>query len=248
MIRLEEVSKSFGENLAVRSTSLSLPPEKTLALIGPSGCGKSTLLRLILGLIPPDEGRVIVDDTTVSPDTCPKVRQKIGYVIQDGGLFPHLTAGQNISLMADYLHWDRPKVRSRIMELCELTSFSSELIDRYPTQLSGGQRQRVGLMRGLMLDPDFLLMDEPLGALDPMIRTQLQEDLREIFRTLNKTVLLVTHDMSEAAYLGDVIALMRNGEIIQKGTVRELLHAPANPFVTEFIRSQRPLWAEEAER
>ncbi len=128
--------------------------------------------------------------------------------------------------------------------MCELTRFSPDLIDRYPAQLSGGQRQRVGLMRGLMLDPEFLLMDEPLGALDPIIRTQLQEDLRAIFRTLKKTVLLVTHDMSEAAYLGDVIALMKEGEIIQKGTVQELLKRPADPFVTDFIKSQRPLWTE----
>ena len=149
--------------------------------------------------------------------------------------------------MARELHWEPARIRTRLAELAELTRLPIDLLDRYPAQLSGGQRQRVGLMRALMLDPEVLLMDEPLGALDPIIRSQLQADLKEIFQRLRKTVLLVTHDMGEAAYLGDEIALMRDGHILQRGTFRNLLDHPADPFITEFIRAQRPLWSEKAE-
>ncbi|HTE18702.1 MAG TPA: ABC transporter ATP-binding protein [Armatimonadota bacterium] len=246
MIRLEEVSKSYSGSLALTPTSLEVPAERCLALIGPSGCGKSTLLRLVVGLITPDAGRITLAGGPMTPATAPELRLRIGYVIQEGGLFPHLTAGRNVTLMAQHLKWDAPRTTRRLAELAQLTQLPMELLDRYPAQLSGGQRQRVGLMRALMLDPEVLLMDEPLGALDPIIRSQLQEDLREIFRRLKKTVLLVTHDMGEAAYLGDEIAVMRNGRVLQRGSARELVQHPADPFVTEFIQAQRPLWAEEA--
>jgi osmoprotectant transport system ATP-binding protein len=172
----------------------------------------------------------------------------MGYVIQDGGLFPHLTAAGNVTLLARHLGWGPAKLGERLRELAELTRLSPAQLDRYPAQLSGGQRQRVGLMRALMLEPDLLLMDEPLGALDPMVRAQLQADLKGIFRQLKKTVLLVTHDMGEAAYLGDEIALMREGRIVQRGGFEELLARPAEPFVSEFIRAQRPPWLEGSAR
>jgi osmoprotectant transport system ATP-binding protein len=247
VIRLEDVSKSYGGKTALARTTLDVPPERCLVLIGPSGCGKSTLLRLVVGLIAPDTGQISIHGQRLSPETCLVLRLRMGYVIQDGGLFPHLTAAGNVTLMARQLGWPATRVKQRLAELAELTRLPLELLERYPAQLSGGQRQRVGLMRALMLDPEVLLMDEPLGALDPMIRSQLQADLRQIFQTLKKTVLLVTHDMSEAAYLGDEIALMREGRIIQRGPARELLERPADPFVTEFIRAQRPLWSESAE-
>jgi osmoprotectant transport system ATP-binding protein len=154
-------------------------------------------------------------------------------------LFPHLTAAANVTLMARHLKWDAGRVSLRVREMCDLTHFPVNGLGRYPAQLSGGQQQRVSLMRALMLDPDMLLLDEPLGALDPMIRSDLQEDLREIFRSLQKTVVLVTHDISEAAFFADTIALLRDGRILQRGTVDELLNTPADPFVTRFINAQR---------
>jgi osmoprotectant transport system ATP-binding protein len=167
-------------------------------------------------------------------------------VIQDGGLFPHLTARGNTALVARYLGWDGERIDSRLNELVELTHFPSDGLGRYPAQLSGGQRQRVSLMRALMLDPDVLLMDEPLGALDPMIRSNLQEELRTIYRTLGKTVVMVTHDLAEAGYFGDTIVLMREGRVVQVGSFRDLLDSPADAFVTEFVNAQRsPLGASQ---
>lgn len=240
-IRLTNVAKSFDGKVAVAPTTLEVAAERCLALVGPSGCGKSTLLRIVIGLVQPDQGSVEIGDTPMTRETRDRLRHRIGYVIQEGGLFPHLTAGENVTLLARELGWTRERSQARLAELAELVHLPPELLARYPVQLSGGQRQRVGLIRALMLDPEVLLMDEPLGALDPMIRSRLQEDLHSIFRRLRKTVLLVTHDMAEAAYLGDEIALMRAGEIVQRGSMRELLERPADPFVTEFIRAQRPL-------
>ena len=168
-----------------------------------------------------------------------KIRRKIGYVIQEGGLFPHLTALQNISLVAEYLEWNSDKIKARIKDLTELTHFPDDALERFPLQLSGGQRQRVGLMRALMLDPEMLLMDEPLGALDPMIRADLQEELKEIFRNLGKAVLLVTHDINEAGFFADEILLMRDGKVLQQGSIKELLNNPVDDFVKKFINAQR---------
>jgi osmoprotectant transport system ATP-binding protein len=162
----------------------------------------------------------------------------MGYVIQDGGLFPHLTARANACLMADELRWPLARQADRLRELCALTRFPSEALDRYPVELSGGQRQRVSLMRALMLDPDILLMDEPLAALDPMIRADLQDDLKSIFQKLAKTVVLVTHDLGEAAYFGDTIALMNTGRIVQSGTFDDLRDRPADSFVRRFLQAQ----------
>jgi osmoprotectant transport system ATP-binding protein len=243
MIQLTDVSKQFDGKTALDRVTLNVPKEQILALIGPSGCGKSTLLRLIVGLLYPDMGTIEVNGTQATGATIQSLRLKMGYVIQEGGLFPHLTAADNVALVArSTLRWTEQAIRLRLEELSNLVQLPPELLRRYPSQLSGGQRQRVGLMRALMLDPALLLMDEPLGALDPMIRSQLQEDLKAIFQRLKRTVLLVTHDMGEAAYFGDEIALMRDGRIVQKGTLDSLLHHPVHPFVTEFIRAQRPLW------
>lgn len=163
----------------------------------------------------------------------------MGFVIQEGGLFPHLTAQRNVTLMARYLGWAEGRVAGRIRSLSELTHFPSDALSRYPAQLSGGQRQRVSLMRALMLDPDVLLLDEPLGSLDPMIRADLQADLREIFQRLRKTVVMVTHDIGEAGFFSDAIVLMRDGHIVQRGTLEDLVESPVDPFVTQFINAQR---------
>ncbi|MEE9275649.1 MAG: ATP-binding cassette domain-containing protein [bacterium] len=239
MLELNGVSKSYDGRRVLAPLTLAMPAGRTSVLIGPSGCGKSTILRIMMGLIPPDAGEVRLGGETLGPENVLALRRKMGYVIQEGGLFPHLTARANAALMARFLGWTEARVGDRLAELTDLTRFPVDGLDRYPAQLSGGQRQRVSLMRALMLDPDVLLLDEPLGALDPMIRSELQEDLRRIFRRLGKSVVMVTHDIGEAGYFGDRIHLMREGAIVQEGTLEELVRRPADPFVTRFIIAQR---------
>jgi osmoprotectant transport system ATP-binding protein len=228
-------AKTYGDARALAGVDLDIERGRTTVLLGPSGCGKSTLLRLLLGLIPPDAGTVRFEGAPIDL----AARRRMGYVIQDGGLFPHLTADENVTLMARYLGWEAARRAARASELLALTHFPEDGLSRYPIELSGGQRQRVSLMRALFLDPAVLLLDEPLGALDPLIRADLQADLREIFRRLGKTVVLVTHDLGEAAFLGDWIVLLRVGAIVQAGPLAELSRQPADPFVTRFIRAQR---------
>ena len=241
MIALQNISKRYGDTVAVHPTDLSVEAGKTTVLIGPSGCGKSTVLRLIVGLIEPSTGSITFEGKTVSPADIVSLRHRMGYVIQDGGLFPHLTARDNVTLMGHYLHRPAADIETRLRDLCDLTRFPVEGLTRYPVELSGGQRQRVSLMRALMLQPDVLLLDEPLGALDPMVRAGLQTDLKTIFQRLGQTVLLVTHDMGEAGYLGDWIVLMEGGRIVQQGTLADLRDRPASEFVSEFIGAQRSL-------
>jgi osmoprotectant transport system ATP-binding protein len=241
LVELADVSKSYGNASALHSINLSIQRGKTTVLIGPSGCGKSTLLRLIVRLIEPDAGSIAFDGLQITPRNVGTLRRRIGYVIQEGGLFPHLTARSNILLMARQLGKSNNEIEPRLSELCELTRFSSDLLARYPLELSGGQRQRVGLMRALMLSPELLLLDEPLGALDPLVRASLQQDLKEIFQRLRQTALLVTHDLAEAVYLGNEIVLMNEGSIVQQGSIIELREKPANTFVSEFINAQRSL-------
>ncbi len=242
MFELVGAGMKYGEAWALQPTDLRLLAAKTTVLIGPSGCGKSTILRLLTGLAIPTSGTVRFDGTKMTRDAVGTVRRRLGYMIQEGGLFPHLSAEGNVTLMARHLGWQVRQIRARLDELCTLTHFPPAALLRYPAQLSGGQRQRVSLMRALMLDPKALLLDEPLGALDPMIRAELQDDLRQIFRTLGKTVVLVTHDLAEAAFFGDEIVLLREGRVVQRGPVAELAHSPAEPFVSEFVRAQSRLW------
>jgi osmoprotectant transport system ATP-binding protein len=239
MIELRGVTKRYIDAIALGPLDLELPTGRTTALIGPSGCGKSTLLRLIVGLIRPDAGMVRIGGVAVAPDSLPQLRLRMGYVIQEGGLFPHLSARDNAAIMARYLRWDAARTQARIDELAALVRLPAEALDRFPVQLSGGQRQRVSLMRALLLDPDVLLLDEPLGALDPMIRADLQTDLRDIFTRLGKTVVLVTHDLAEAGYLSQSLILLRDGKIVQRGTLDDLLRSPADPFVEKFVHAQR---------
>ncbi len=244
MLRFDSVRKSLGGDEIIRGVDLAVEPGRTTVVIGPSGCGKSTLLRLLLRLLTPDAGRVLFDGEPVTEQNVQAVRHRTGYVIQEGGLFPHLTARANVTLLAGHLRWDRTRIDTRLDELLALTKFPRDGLDRYPVQLSGGQRQRVALMRALMLDPDVLLLDEPLAALDPMIRFDLQPDLRVIFRELAKTTVMVTHDLAEAAYFGDRIVLLRDGRIVQQGTIGELIEQPAEPFVRRFVRAHRSHLAE----
>ncbi len=239
LVQLDGVGKSFGAATAVHSLDLSFATGKTTALIGPSGCGKSTILRLIIGLLESDSGTIEFDGQKITAANLTRIRRRTGYVIQDGGLFPHLTARGNVLLMANQLGRPTDEMKSRLLELCALTRFPVEGLDRYPLELSGGQRQRVSLMRALTLSPELLLLDEPLGALDPLVRAALQKDLKEIFTRLRQTAILVTHDLAEAAFLGDRIVLMNEGTVAQSGTIAELRDQPASEFVTDFINAQR---------
>jgi osmoprotectant transport system ATP-binding protein len=239
MLQLRNVSKSYDGKAALHPVDLTIPTGRTTVLIGPSGCGKSTLVRLMAGLIPPNTGEVLLEGEPLTEANARQFRQRIGFVVQDGGLFPHLTARGNAQLMARHLGWDRKRVDARLAELLDLTHFPADGLDRYPVQLSGGQRQRVSLMRALMLDPALLLLDEPLGALDPLIRSDLQADLKRAFTALGKTVVLVTHDLGEAGYLGDQLVLMRQGKIVQQDSFERLVRHPCDEFVTQFINAQR---------
>ena len=239
MIRLENVAKTLSPRFAIAPLSLDFENGSTSVLIGPSGCGKSTLLRLIAGLIAPDSGSVKFGEEVLQPENAQALRLRMGYVIQEGGLFPHLSVGANVALAARFLKRPEAEIRKRLDELCDLVALSSPLLARYPRELSGGQRQRMALMRALMLDPALLLLDEPLGALDPITRRALQGDLKNIFARLGKTVIMITHDMGEAAHFASELILMRDGKIVQRGTLDDLLKRPADPYVTEFISAQR---------
>src|SRR5882762_7426937 len=209
--------KRYDGAAALGPIDLTVTAGSTTALIGPSGAGKSTLLRMLNGLVWPDSGQVRFRGRPLPRDELPGIRRQIGYVVQGGGLFPHLAARENVAVVARWLRWDEGRIAARLEELAAIARLPLDALRRLPRQLSGGQAQRVSLMRALMLDPEVLLLDEPLGALDPIVRSELQEDLRSVFRSLRKTVVLVTHDIGEAWYFGDVIVLMRDGAIAQEG-------------------------------
>ena len=241
MFELEKVSKRFNSLTALADIDLTIPNGRTTVFIGPSGCGKSTLIRVLMGLIEPDHGVVRYEGVPVNAGSAMQLRRRMGYVIQGGGLFPHLTARGNATLMARYLGHPTEDIYRRVDELVEQTHLPSDALDRYPAQLSGGQRQRVALVRALMLEPDVLMLDEPFGALDPIVRYQLQTHLRDIFRGLGKTVVMVTHDIGEAGFFGDDIVLLREGRIVQRGPIHDFVHQPSEPFVEQFISAQRTL-------
>jgi len=225
---------------AVGPINLAVPAGRTLALIGPSGAGKSTVLRLMLGLLEPDEGEVRLAGTRLDPGD-ETLRRRYGYVVQGGGLFPHLTAAENAALVARHLRFSRRQVADRLGELSALARLPADVWSRFPAELSSGQAQRVSLVRALFLDPGLLLLDEPLGALDPITRAELQEDLRAAFQRLRKTVVIVTHDLAEAAFFGDVLVLLREGRIAQSGSLDDLVRKPAEPYVARFVHAQRSL-------
>lgn len=239
VFELRAVDRRFGDTPALDAVSLAFARGTTTAVIGSSGSGKSTLLRVLVGLVWPDAGEVRFEGRPLHRGTLEAVRRRIGYVIQDGGLFPHLSARDNLGLLPRYLGWPRERVDARAAELARLTHFPADALGRYPTELSGGQRQRVALMRALMLDPPALLLDEPLGALDPIVRHDLQDELHAIFAALGKTVVLVTHDVGEAAFLATRLVLMRHGRVVQDGDYASLRRQPADDFVRRFLDSVR---------
>ena len=246
ILRLAGVSKRFDSAAALHTLDLQIDTGRTTVLLGPSGCGKTTALRLMLGLITPDTGQVLYRGTPLTAERLLQARRAMGYVVQDGGLFPHLTGRGNVELMARYLAWPEGRLRERVRELAELVHLPQATLERYPAQISGGQKQRVALMRALMQDPELLFLDEPLGALDPLVRADLQEDLARIFERLGKTVVLVTHDLAEAAFFGHVLVLLQDGRIVQQGSLRDFMTQPADPFVTRFVHAQRRFDSEPA--
>jgi osmoprotectant transport system ATP-binding protein len=229
VIALRHVSKTFEGRLALDDVSLSVATGTTHVLLGSTGSGKSTILKLVLGLVRPDAGEVRVEPAA-----------RIGYVVQDGALFPHLTVARNATLPARAAGWSADAQASRLDALTKVVALEPALLDRFPHQLSSGQRQRAGLLRALILDPPLLLLDEPLGSLDPIARAELQEHLVAVIGELGKTVVVVTHDVREAFVFGATITLLNRGRVVQQGTFEELARRPAEPFVAEFLRAQAP--------
>ena len=242
MIRLENVSKQFtGGSNAVRDLTLEIADGQTCVLIGPSGCGKTTTLRMINRLLDPDSGRVLVDGVDTRGVDPAALRLKMGYVIQQTGLFPHMTVGENVGTVPRLWRWDKKRIEKRVDELLDLVSLApAEYRDRYPHQLSGGQRQRVGFARALAADPPILLMDEPFGAVDRITRERLQQEFISIQRSVRKTVVFVTHDIDEAVMVGDRICLMKmQAEIAQYDTPERILTQPASEYVAQFLGRER---------
>ena len=239
MLALQNITKTFEGKLVLTDVNLTVPKGATHALIGSSGSGKTTLLRITLGLIPFDKGYVKINDQALSSFSPIQWADRIGYVPQDGGLFPHMSAFENVSLIAKLRGWNKRKINVRVEELRKLVDLEPVILGQYPFEMSGGQQQRVAIMRAAMMEPDVMLLDEPMAALDPLIRRSLQQELKSIFQRLGKTVLLVTHDLGEAVFLAEQMTLLHDGKIVQSGTYRDLLLRPADPFVTAFINAQR---------
>jgi osmoprotectant transport system ATP-binding protein len=241
MLELQNIHKTFEDRSVLTDVNLVVPKGATHALIGSSGSGKTTLLRITLGLIPFDKGYVKINDQALLSFTPVEWADRIGYVPQDGGLFPHITAKNNIALMAKMRGWRKSRIDDRVEELRKVVDLDPEILTHFPREMSGGQKQRVSIMRAAMMDPAVMLLDEPMAALDPLIRRTLQQELKSIFQRLGKTVLLVTHDLGEAVFLAEQITMLHEGRIMQTGAYRDLLHHPANPFVSQFINAQRTL-------
>ncbi len=241
VIAFENVSKVFdGEHVAVDDLTLEVEEGELVVLIGPSGCGKTTTLQMVNRLVEPTGGTIRVNGRDTSTFSPVELRRSMGYVIQEIGLFPHMTVADNISVVPDLKGWDSRKKRERAQQLLELVEMDPAIYaDRYPRQLSGGQQQRIGVLRALAVDPNILLMDEPFGALDPLTRDQLQEELIFLQERVKKTVLFVTHDMDEALKLADRIVLMQDGRVVQADTPNEMLANPEDDFVSEFIGTER---------
>ncbi|MDQ1459376.1 MAG: osmoprotectant transport system ATP-binding protein [Actinomycetota bacterium] len=244
MIRLESVRKEYpGGLVAVDDLSFEVPSGEVCVLVGPSGCGKTTILRMINRLIEPTSGKILVDDEDILRVDPVELRRRIGYVIQQVGLFPHQTVAANIATVPRLLGWDRARVNARVDELLTLVGLpTGEYAKRYPAELSGGQRQRVGVARALAADPPIMLIDEPFRAIDPITRTQLQDEFLRLQQTLRKTIVFVTHDIDEAVKMGDHIAILRvGGHLAQYDPPDRLLAAPANDFVADFVGRDRAL-------
>lgn len=243
MIKLEKVTKIYPDGTeAVREVSFEVDKGELCVLLGPSGCGKTTTMKMINRLIPATSGEIYVDGVKNTELDEDELRKNIGYAIQDIGLFPHMSVGENIGTVPALKGWPKDKRRKRAMELLELLRMNpDEFIDKYPQELSGGQRQRVGVARSLGADPPILLMDEPFGAIDPITRMELQNEFLKIQQEIQKTIIFVTHDIYEAIKMGDKIALMKEGQLVQYAPPADLLYRPKNKFVAGFVGADRAL-------
>jgi osmoprotectant transport system ATP-binding protein len=243
MITFDGVTKRYGDGaVAVDDLSLEVADGEVVVLVGPSGCGKTTTMRMVNRMIEPTSGTIRIDGRDVMDADPPALRRGIGYVIQQIGLFPHRTIAENIATVPRLEGWDRRRVDARVRELVELLGLPESVAGRYPHQLSGGQRQRVGVARALAVDPPVMLMDEPFGAVDPLVRTRLQDEFLRLQRDVRKTIVFVTHDIDEAIRMGDRIALFAEGGRLQQyATPRDMLADPANDFVAEFLGAERGL-------
>ena len=243
MITFDAVSKRFADGTtAVADLSLEVPEGEVAVFVGPSGCGKTTTLRMVNRMVEPTNGTITVDGRDTSQIDPPELRRRIGYVIQQIGLFPHRTIADNIATVPQLLNWDKDRIRQRTRELMELVGLPEDASDRYPHQLSGGQQQRVGVARALAVDPPIMLMDEPFGAVDPIVRTRLQDEFLRLQKDVRKTIVFVTHDIDEAIKMGDHIALLsQGGHLQQYATPEEILAVPANDFVANFLGEERGL-------
>ncbi|GAA4786857.1 ABC transporter ATP-binding protein [Olivibacter ginsenosidimutans] len=239
MIKLQNVSKSFGKLNAVDQISFEVQQEENLILLGTSGCGKTTTLKMINRLLKPSSGKILINGQDIRDQSPEVLRRKIGYVLQNNGLFPHYTVAQNIGLVPQLLKWDKQRIAKRVIELLEKLHLSEKYLQAYPNELSGGQQQRVGLARALAADPPILLMDEPFGALDNVTRAKIHTEFTALDELKRKTIVMVTHDVQEAFQLGDRICLMDKGKIMQMGTPAELLFKPVHHFVEDFLKEQR---------
>jgi len=248
MIELTNVSKNFGNKTVVNNFSLHIEKGSLTIFIGPSGCGKTTTLRMINRLTPFDKGNIFVNGTSIIDIDPVELRRKIGYVIQEIGLFPHFTVFENIAIVPRLLKWKQKKIEQRVEELLELVTLNQSFAQKYPLQLSGGEKQRVGLARALAAEPEILLMDEPFGAIDPINRLKLQDSFLEIQEEIEKTVVFVTHDINEAIKLGDQIAIIDKGNLIQYDNVSQILSNPANEFVENLLGQDRNIKALSLEK
>lgn len=240
MLKFEKVSKVYkGGNKAVNDLSLEFEKGEFICFIGPSGCGKTTTMKMINRLIEPTSGKIYINGEDIMKKDAVQLRREIGYVIQQIGLFPHMTIEENITLVLKLLKWPESKKRKRAEELIELVDLTPDYLDRYPHELSGGQQQRIGILRALAADQNLILMDEPFSALDPITRDSLQEEFKKLQQRLQKTIVFVSHDMDEALKLADRIVIMKDGELVQCDTPDEILRNPANEFVEEFIGKDR---------
>ncbi|MEY8750696.1 ABC transporter ATP-binding protein [Alkalicoccobacillus gibsonii] len=242
MLRMENVTKTYkGGKKAVNNVSLDIKKGEFICIIGPSGCGKTTTMKMINRLIEPSNGKIYINNEDLLTQDAVKLRRKIGYVIQQIGLFPHMTIEENITLVPRLLKWTSDKKSKRAEELLSLVDMPKDYLNRYPNELSGGQQQRIGVLRALAANPPLILMDEPFGALDPITRDSLQEEFKRLQRSLDKTIVFVTHDMDEAIKLADRIVIMKDGEVVQFDSPEEILRNPANEFVEDFIGRERLL-------
>ena len=240
MLKFDHVSKVYkGGKRAVDDLTLEFEKGEFICFIGPSGCGKTTTMKMINRLIEPTEGSIYINGENIMDKDPVQLRREIGYVIQQIGLFPHMTIQENISLVLKLLKWPEEKRRARALELLELVDLTPDYMEKFPHELSGGQQQRIGVLRALAADQSLILMDEPFGALDPITRDSLQEEFKKLQKKLNKTIVFVTHDMDEALKLADRIVIMRDGQLVQCDTPDEILRNPADEFVEEFIGKDR---------